>query len=293
MLVLFGAVIFLVYKFNEIDFSKTYIHYAYLLIFSVILMSVNWLMESLKWRLLLKQVYSISLLESIKSVFFGITTSIFTPNRVGEVVGRLYYVPKQKIIQAGASELAGSIMQSVVSIMFGLIAIMFNADLLDKVNFNFNYLFAVLVLIIFLSVVFIVNKLWHSKFIEFKNSLFNLSFNVILKAFIYSVLRYVIFIAQFYFISHSFGYNISFFNSVQSLAVFYLAMMFLPVFTIFEPGVRISVALLVFPFFNIPDDISLISISALWLINIGIPAIIGAVLLFINGKRQNYPQNNT
>ena len=85
-------------------------------------MFVNWSLEALKWKLLISPLESISYKTSLKGIFSGITMSIFTPNRVGEFAGRVFFLEKADKIQASIMSLIGSLMQLVITIIAGVLA---------------------------------------------------------------------------------------------------------------------------------------------------------------------------
>jgi uncharacterized membrane protein YbhN (UPF0104 family) len=61
--------------------------------FVVLLMVVNWVLESLKWQYLSQKLANITTWEAIEAVFCGLTWAIFTPNRIGEYGGRVMFCP--------------------------------------------------------------------------------------------------------------------------------------------------------------------------------------------------------
>ena len=73
----------------------------YILIFIVVLlMFVNWMLESLKWKFMIRKIEAISFFTSFRAIFSGITVSSFTPNRIGEYGGRVFCLEKSDRIQA-------------------------------------------------------------------------------------------------------------------------------------------------------------------------------------------------
>jgi len=55
----------------------------------VILMPINWVLESLKWSWLVNGFQKFTLSQSIASVLAGVSMAILTPARLGEYGGRL------------------------------------------------------------------------------------------------------------------------------------------------------------------------------------------------------------
>ncbi|MGQ0828986.1 MAG: lysylphosphatidylglycerol synthase domain-containing protein, partial [Bacteroidota bacterium] len=101
---------------NAIDFKELMSHsYKTYLLVACCLMFVNWGLEALKWKLLIHPLESVSYLTSIQSIFAGVTISIFTPSRVGEFVGRIFFLEHADKIQATLKSFIGSIMQLLVT----------------------------------------------------------------------------------------------------------------------------------------------------------------------------------
>ena len=87
--------------------------------FVVLLMVVNWVLESFKWQYLARTLVKISVWESIEAVFCGLTWAIFTPNRIGEYGGRVMFLPNRKRIHCVVAMAVGSFGQNVITNITG------------------------------------------------------------------------------------------------------------------------------------------------------------------------------
>src|SRR5688572_25018804 len=58
------------------------------LIATILLMFVNWSIETIKWKLAVEKIQRISFFTAFRAVLSGVTFSVTTPNRVGEYFGR-------------------------------------------------------------------------------------------------------------------------------------------------------------------------------------------------------------
>ncbi|RZJ74118.1 MAG: hypothetical protein EOO47_21655, partial [Flavobacterium sp.] len=91
----------------------------------VLLMFVNWFLEAAKWKRLMRQIEAIGFYRAIESVFCGLTLAIFTPNRLGEYGGRVFFLsPKRRVVGVVAMTV-GNIGQLVLTNVFGAIAACF------------------------------------------------------------------------------------------------------------------------------------------------------------------------
>lgn len=63
------------------------------LLLVVALMFVNWGIEARKWQLLVRLVHPVPFFQAFKAILAGVSFSVTTPNRIGEYVGRMMYMP--------------------------------------------------------------------------------------------------------------------------------------------------------------------------------------------------------
>ena len=97
------------------------------------LMLVNWLLESYKWKFLISKIEVISLKRAIESVFCGLTWAVFTPNRIGEYGGRIFFLSARKRIMGMVAMSVGHIAQMVITNVAGALAFLwfFSAGLVN------------------------------------------------------------------------------------------------------------------------------------------------------------------
>jgi uncharacterized membrane protein YbhN (UPF0104 family) len=88
-----------------------------LLILVLILMFVNWGIEALKWKQLLRKIQQLSFVQSFKAILAGCTVSLMTPNRIGEFGGRLIYVENEYKVKAIALSILGGVTQLFVTFL--------------------------------------------------------------------------------------------------------------------------------------------------------------------------------
>ena len=81
----------------------------------LLLVFVNWGFEALKWKSLIDKIEKISLPRAFKAIFSGVTVSIFTPNRAGEYVGRIFHLEKADRINAVLITMVCSVAQLMVT----------------------------------------------------------------------------------------------------------------------------------------------------------------------------------
>jgi len=269
--------------FEKNNFSKHYI----LIGITLFLMLINWSFEAIKWKILIEKIQKIKFLTSLKAVMAGITVSAFTPNRVGEFGGRIFFLESQNRTKAIVLTFLGNVAQLLVTIVVG--AFLFAIYLAVFTTLK-NYfliaidviLFSVIILLIF---IYFKNERFKKYFLKLKffrkhaekiNLFFTYSTKELLKILLFSFFRYVVFTLQFYFLLCIFDVEISFFSAIVLIGMTFSATTFIPTFAFTELGVRSSAAILFLGILSTNAlGIALASIS-LWIVNIAIPALIGS-----------------
>ncbi len=250
-------------------------------------MLINWALEVFKWKILIKPHEPISFAQGSKAVLAGVTMSIFTPNRVGEFAGKIFFLQKADRIKALSSSIIGSFAQLCVTLFFGSIALCL-FFLLSPYGDGYRTIASIVFFIIVLGI--IVFYLWPNKlkrittlfvrwreYVEVFSSYSRRTLLIILQL---SVLRYMVFSIQFFILLKLFLVNVDPGYVFISIAATFLGITLVPTITITEIGVRGSAALLFFGQFS--DNVSGIIMASftLWLINIVVPALIGLPFIF-------------
>ncbi len=255
------------------------------LVICLILMLVNWGIEALKWKTLIAKIEKISFEKSIKSVFTGITISIFTPNRVGEFAGRIFYLQKSDKITATIISFIGSIAQLIITIVAGILAFFIAA----QYSFSFNTIFSTtwiiiivaVVIFLLLSLLFLYKKRKKlkklQKHIEVVSSF---SKKIIAYIFLLSAIRYIVFSLQYFIVLLIFDINIGLDTSLILISLVFFVSSAIPTFAITEIAVRGATAVYFFSF--VSDNTSAIISSSLllWIINIALPSVIGSFFIW-------------
>jgi len=260
----------------------------------VVLMMLNWLLEAVKWRILVGHIERISLGKSLKAIFSGITIAIFTPNRVGEYGGRIFHLQKADRIDAALLTIVGSYAQLVVTLVTGILATVFflpkHVGLGPVTPIQYNLIGLLMIGVCVLLVVLFLNtrllttvinwlpipqKYQHyAEVFQYHNS------TTLWKVFLASLGRYMIFTFQFFLLLKLFTVEISYLNSMMMISMTYFVMTAIPTFAITELGVRGSIAVYFIGMLSTNVKSIFMASSMLWLINLAVPALIGVVFIF-------------
>ncbi len=266
-----------------------------LLLFVVLLMPVNWLIESIKWRFLLKKIEKIILKKAFIGVLSGISFAIFTPNRIGELGGRVFVLNKRNRVKAVFASFAGSLSQFLITLLLGFIAwlilIFYYEELLSNIDNKYLNLVKIigissvlLVSAVFFNFNFFVKLLSKIKFLKKVSGSIKIlkkyTVKELIKALLFSLSRYLIFLFQFYLLLIFFDVKISIFEAFLGISLTYFTVSIIPSITLAEIGIRGSASIFFIGLFS-SDSPSILSASILlWLINLAVPAVIGSVLFF-------------
>jgi hypothetical protein len=298
-----GAYAFLAYKliafnrYNELFAalkSMPFSHFGWLLAI-LILLPFNWLLEASKWRMLTTKIQKISLKQAIEAVLAGISTGFFTPNRVGEFAGRLFYLNPDNRKAGVTLSAVNSLTQNLVMVLCGIPAcILFfchkgNANQSGLVWFV-TWIIGCVALIIFIysSLTQISKKVASSRYADkimpFITCLSDFSTAHLFKIMLVSLLRYVVFSIQFGFMLYFFDINLSLTEALISIPTTYLFVTFTPAFAFSEVAIRSSYAVLVIGTYS--GQVAGIALAGLciWLVNFALPMLVGSVILFRQKK---------
>lgn len=287
----------LIYEFSYIFLQKNFLP---VLLLVIILMIFNWSIETVKWKYMIGKIEKIGFFKSMIAVFSGITVSIFTPNRVGEYAGRVFVLESASRWEGVFITVLGSMSQLLVTIIVGSVCFILYAyqylDIFETLEF-YGLVFIIAVLV-FILLLFFFNVSLLSSFInripqrfqKFKQHCLVISTyktHELLNILLLSLLRYFIFISQFYLLLNLFGADILYFDAFILISVVYLVMAAIPTFSLTELGVRGYVSVYFISMYygyssnsGLHDIGILTASSALWVINLAIPAIFGALFIF-------------
>jgi hypothetical protein len=272
------------------------------------LMPLNWSLESKKWQLLVLPFEKISFYRSFKAILSGISIALLTPNRIGEYGGRMVMVEAKNNWKAVISTLISSYAQNIWNIGLGLLSAMILLHQRGELN-SYLYSSGIIVSTLFLALLIIIYfniDLTSSILRRFKRyklvekSLFHLkllkqySFKILFNVLLLALVRYLVYFLQYYLILHFFGLEISITNAFIGIATIFLVQTSLPLPPVLGFLARGEIALLVWQGFEFNELSILASSYILWFLNLIIPSILGAAIIFTSnlsrtlGLSRNY-----
>ena len=268
---------------NTISPSSVWI----VLIALLLLMLLNWFLEALKWKYLLRSVEKISTWKAVESVFCGLTWAVFTPNRIGEFGGRVFFLSPRKRVIGVISMSVGAIGQMVVTNVFGSLALLWFVWSFMSLNVIVNYaltflvaIFCVFFLLFYFNIQLIDNLLARVKSIKRFRRFFRILAKYkktdLLRILTYCLSRFTVFTTQYCLVILLLIPEIPVFSMVMILFILFFVQSALPSLDIFDIGVRALTAGYFFSFLTDQEVAIMAATACIWLINLIIPAILGS-----------------
>ncbi|MCX2475163.1 hypothetical protein OQZ33_12565 [Pedobacter sp. MC2016-05] len=259
--------------------------------FVVLLMFLNWFLEAAKWKRLMSHIERISFYRAIESVFCGLTLAIFTPNRLGEYGGRVFFLsPKRRIVGIVAMTV-GNIGQLVLTNVFGAIAACFFVYRfvpIDHLVFLAVVVFAMGICLFF--IVFYFNIQWLNgillsfkftrKYKKFYSILGRYRKKELFKIMLFCLARYLVFSFQYFILFVWLIPGLQYLDIVMMTCLLFLIQSALPSLDLFDVGIRSVTAVELFKHVTNQHVAVIACTASIWLINIIIPAILGTYFVF-------------
>jgi hypothetical protein len=278
------------WKGIKISFQSYKIVYG---IAAVLLIPVNWGLEALKWQHSVKHVYPIRFIEAFKAVLSGVSFSVTMPNRIGEYLGRIMYMPEGNRLKTISVTLVGSFAQMLATVFFGLIGLIFlkNQLLQQFEGFRIWYQFAlygllvglIILALIYFNVSFFVgwfrNWIRNERYVYLIEALQHFKATMLLQLLLISFIRYLVFIFQYVLIFYLFEVNVPVQTIVMVMGVLFLAMAVIPSVTLIEIGLRGELSIMLMGMFSANKLGIGFSSVTVWFINLILPAIVGSLLI--------------
>jgi hypothetical protein len=260
------------------------------------LMGINWGIESLKWQIVMRNIQRLSFFRAYEAVFAGTCIASFTPNRVGEYLGRMLFVDPGKKLLSVAPTILCSMSQTLVTLVLGTLGLYFYSGLpLGAVDGSFvlkatYFTPAIIITAItaallgllyfrFDPLVSLVNQ-WlikHQRKITLPQDFRLPTLTGIL---VLSLIRYGIFTLQYFLLFSLVGIPLTGLQVFTGVSVMFVLMAVVPTLTFLtDLGFRWTAGIYIFTVFT-KNITGILAVSlGIWLINLIIPALIGSLLI--------------
>jgi hypothetical protein len=263
-----------------------------------LLMMMNWTIEAVKWKLLMKPVQQVSLLTACKAVLSGLSFSMFIPTAAGEYAGRTVYMQEGNRLRSLSLNVIGSISQLLITLIVGVSGLIYLKDtLVNPTSTGLSLsliwlnglLYAVIAAVVIFGLIYFQMASftrWFEKipFIQkhliFVQSLEEFKLPQLTQILLLSILRYLVFIVQYIIVLQVFEVQIFWLKAAFVTAVLLLILSAIPsVPNIAELGVRGEVSRQLFGLFSANTAGIVFSAALIWIVNLILPAIAGSLFL--------------
>lgn len=263
---------------NLMSYSSISINTVLILVFLTI---CNWFFEILKWQTLVNGISNISLNEASAQSLGALTASLLTPNRIGEYgVKAMYYQPhlRKKIM---ILNLVGNSTQMAATTIFGTIGLLyFTSRFQPELPFKgiFIWFGTIGIVGVILILTLKTNGLKKQKKSLCKLLVFikGISKEKLFTTTLFSVVRYLIFSFQFYYLLRLFDVSINYFEALSVISSMYLLSAIAPSIFIFDVVIKGGIAIYLFGLIGVSETIILFIVTAMWILNFVLPSVIGS-----------------
>lgn len=237
----------------------------------LVLMIVNWGLETRKWYLLVLRWKTISMKEAFGDVMRGTALGLVTPANIGDYGGRLIRYPKEEIKRGLLANLISSLIQNSIHLSVGGIAFLC----------WISYTTVAQTWISIITNIVGLGLLW-LLIGRYANSIFRTQLSSILsiKVYVLALFRYMIFVFQYVLLLNSLAVSLPFTSKVLGVALIYGIQSGLPLPGWLDVLARGEIALWVWGEHGVQAISVLIATYLLWFINKVVPATIGSILIW-------------
>jgi hypothetical protein len=258
------------------------------LLLCLVLIPLNWGIESYKWMLITAPVEKLSYKNASKSVYSGVCLGNLAPGRATEFVAKILYFDLDNRPKVTALHFLNGMFQLSITIFAGLFALIFELHSFAAQAMWMVYLTSGIGVCILAVLVLSIYRLdWILNFVSNKINRshalapfhYQFTAGLVFRLFAFSLLRYAVFFFQFLLILSLLHTSWPAPAVYLSIALYFLITTTIPMFSVIEAAVRAAIALVVFKDSGIGNTALALSSVLLWLINIIFPSIVGYYFL--------------
>jgi uncharacterized membrane protein len=258
-----------------------------------VLLPLNWSLEAIKWQKLVAKFQLITFKIALKSVFAGIYTGFFTPNRVSEMLGRVLFLKSENRKAGAVLSVINSLTQNIIMTLCGIPACFyfFSVSQYPEHSAIFDYLIGLsFLLLLFILLFFIFPTLsrqltshpWFTKLRKYTASLSQFSPSDLSIILFISLFRYLVFCIQFYCMLRFFGVELEPLQALIAIPANYLFVTYTPAIAFSEAAVRSAYALFFIGAFSTQVLGIALAGVCIWVVNFCIPLMIGSILISLS-----------
>ena len=292
------AILYLVYQHNALQSTwsliQTRLHGLPLLyaLLAVALMPLNWWLEAMKWRQLLPQTQVHSNTRLLAGVLAGNAVALFTPNRTGDYLGRVWALLPEQWVSGFIATLTGNIAQILVIFFWGGLGFsfyisqrqwMFMGPHSAWIAAGITLLLGLLATVLYFKAPLLQRVKLPRRLSQYQEQarsvLGHYEFKNLAKVLMLSQFRYAVYLLQYLLMLWFVGIDLSLAPAVAGIALIYLVQTGIPLPPISALIARGGIAVAVWQMYPYSEWLVVSATFLLWLLNVILPALVGMVLL--------------
>ncbi|GAA4414524.1 hypothetical protein GCM10023187_44130 [Nibrella viscosa] len=255
----------------------------------LLLTPVNWALEALKWKILIRRVEAVSLAEAYQGVLAGLALGFALPAQLGDTTGRVLSLRSGRRAEGVGASLVSGGMQFFVALLFGTAAWGYQLVTVPSRNTPAGWILAGLLLSMLLLGGILVpirhrlpkahtRRRWLRQLLTYLAVAGQYTPAELTQAVLVASLRYLTFSFQFYLALRLYGISLSAPDMLAGIGLVFLAKTITPAFNLLSDlGVREAASLWVFAPYGLAVSLVLTATLTLWLVNILLPVLAGLV----------------
>lgn len=257
----------------------------------LLLVPVNWTLESLKWQKLIARIIPLSFRDALRGTLTGLAVGVAVPAQLGDTLGRVAALRSDRRLEAIGAALISNGIQFYVSALAGACGWIYLKDQLaipDTARLAVN---GILFVIIFLGPALLpfrkqINNWEPSKRIfvkikEYLNVIGRYTPSELATGTGYGLLRYLVFLSQFVLALSLFHFQVSIWQLAACVTLIFLAKTLIPAINVLgDLGLREFTALVVFAPFKLPAEQIIAATFLIWILNVLGPILVGIFLIW-------------
>lgn len=267
------------------------------IILALILVAVNWGLEALKWKLSVSPVQQMSFGRAFKAVLAGVALAVNTPNRMGEYIGRIFYMDEGKRLKTISLTIVGSISQLIITLVMGNLALLYIRIFIPESTYStlgissfwlWVLQYGVLLSTAMLALLFF-RLSWIVRMVEKLPGIARYSYMIevlenfpaatLRKILTYSLLRYFVFIIQYLLLLSVFGVEAGWWQAFWMVSLQFLLLAIVPTIALAELGLRNEIAIKLLGLFSANTVGIFFTTFGIWIVNLLLPALAGSLLI--------------
>jgi len=284
-----GILLFLFFKLED-SFSSDYFLKLltvlktkfFLFLVLIVLAILNWGLEALKWKVLVREIERISFLTSYKAIILGLGVSLSVPRSIGEVLGRLWSLKNKgreavigALLISRAFQLSTTLLGGFCSLLYFFYQGKLNVVMKDVALIALAVTIGLVVLV---SIALYFSKK-ENKFTKYIKTLNSYSIKQLLYVWFLAFLRFCIYATQYYLIINTLSQKTGIILFAGILLVYLVKSIIPSVHALSDELVRQGSAVIVFSLIGVSKEAVIISSALIWMLNLLLPSLLGVFLI--------------